>query len=86
MEIFCKRLIELRKIFGYTQRDMANMLHISQPSYIRYELGTSEPTQQNLVNIANIFDVSLDYLLGRVDLWTAKNVFNYTLNKKHTKI
>ena len=68
MEIFCKRLIELRKMFGYSQRDMAKMLNISQPSYIRYEQGTSEPKQVNLVKLANIFDVSIDYLLGRVDL------------------
>ncbi len=44
---------------------MAEKLGISQPSYIRYESGTSEPTLENLTKIANILDVSVDYLLGR---------------------
>ena len=65
MKIFRERLLEQRKLYGYTQRDMAERLGISQISYVRYENGTSEPTQENLVKIADIFDVSTDYLLGR---------------------
>ena len=65
MKLFRERLLEQRKLYGYTQRDMAERLGISQPSYVRYENGTSEPTQENLVKIADIFDVSTDYLLGR---------------------
>lgn len=68
MKIFQKRLQEQRTLFKYTQREMAEKLDISQPSYIRYENGTSEPTQENLVKIADIFDVSVDYLLGRKEL------------------
>lgn len=67
MEIFCKRLTELRKQYKYTQQKMADLLGISQPSYIRYENGSAEPTQTNLVKIADVFDVSVDYLLGRKD-------------------
>lgn len=47
---------------------MADILGISQPSYIRYENDTSEPTQETLVKIADTFDVSVDYLLGRSDV------------------
>lgn len=68
MKIFEERLKEQRKMFKLTQRDMAEKLGISQPSYIRYENGSSEPSQENLVKIADIFDVSVDYLLGRADL------------------
>ena len=68
MKIFQDRLLEQRKLYGYTQRDMAKLLNITQPSYIRYENGTSEPTQENLIKIADLFDVSLDYLLGRTNL------------------
>ena len=67
MKIFQNRLIEQRKIYGYTQRQVAEMLKIAQPSYIRYENGTAEPTQETLVKIADIFDVSIDYLLARKD-------------------
>ena len=68
MKIFQVRLIELRKQYGYTQIMMAEKLNIKQPSYIRYEKGESEPTLENLVKIADVFDVSVDYLLGRADL------------------
>lgn len=68
MKVFEKRLTELRKINGLTQRAMAEKLCITQPSYIRYENGTSEPRQEILVKIADIFDVSVDYLLGRADI------------------
>lgn len=67
MEIFQDRLREERKALGLTQRDMADKLGITQPSYIRYESGTSEPSLSRLVQIAEILDVSIDYLLGRKD-------------------
>lgn len=68
MKVFAERLTELRKQYKYTQRQMADILGISQPSYIRYENNTSEPTQENLVKLADAFDVSVDYLLGRSDV------------------
>ena len=68
MKVFQERLFALRKEFEYTQREVAQMLGISQPSYIRYENGTSQPNLQTLAKIADIFDVSADYLLGREKL------------------
>ena len=68
MKVFAERLTELRKQYKYTQRQMADILGISQPPYIRYENDTSEPTQENLVKLADAFDVSVDYLLGRSDV------------------
>ena len=68
MFVFSERLLNLRKTYAYTQRYMAKQLNVAQPSYIRYEQGTAEPTQENLVKIADIFDVSVDYLLGRKEL------------------
>lgn len=68
MKIFQEHLIELRKQFRYTQREIALKLNISQPSYIRYEIGTSGPTLENLCKLADIFDVSTDYLLVRTDI------------------
>lgn len=67
MKIFQERLIEQRKLNNVTQRQLANYLQIAQPSYIRYENGKAEPTLENLVKIADYFDVSVDYLLGRIE-------------------
>ena len=46
---------------------MADYLQMAQPSYIRYENGSAEPSLENLVKIADYFDVSVDYLLGRAE-------------------
>ena len=68
MEIFQRRLKEERLVNVFTQRDMAERLNITQPSYIRYENGKAEPSLENLLKIAEIFDVSVDYLLGRAEI------------------
>ncbi|MDE6667680.1 MAG: helix-turn-helix domain-containing protein [Clostridia bacterium] len=65
MKIFQERLLEQRKLNKLTQNEVAAYLKISQPSYIRYENGSAEPSYDNLVKIADLFDVSVDYLLGR---------------------
>lgn len=67
MEIFIKNLTEQRKLNKMTQRQVAEYLGISQPSYIRYENGSAQPTLENLVKLADLFDVSVDYLLGRTE-------------------
>lgn len=67
MKIFQQRLLEQRKLNNMTQTQVANYLGISQPSYIRYENGGSEPSFENLVKIADLFDVTTDYLLGRTN-------------------
>ena len=68
LQIFPKRLKELRLEAGYTQTALAELLHIKQQSYIRYEYGTGEPNLQTLVTLSEIFGVSVDYLLGLADL------------------
>lgn len=65
MKVFCERLIEQRKLNNLTQRQIADMLGIKQPSYIRYEKGDAQPSLESLVKLADIFDVSIDFLLGR---------------------
>ncbi len=67
MNIFRERLDELRKLNKMTQVNVAEYLNISQPSYIRYENGGAEPSLENLVKLADLFDVTTDYLLGRTN-------------------
>ncbi|MGN0744950.1 MAG: helix-turn-helix domain-containing protein [Christensenellales bacterium] len=68
MKKFQTALVEQRKLNHLTQRDVAKHLGIAQSSYIRYENGKSEPTLENLVKLADLFDVSVDYLLGRKEI------------------
>lgn len=61
---FSERLKDLRKQAGLTQVDVAEKLGISQPAYASWERGIKKPTQENLVKIAQILNVSVDYLVG----------------------
>ncbi len=67
MKIFQERLVELRKLNNLTQRQVADYLKIAQPSYIRYENGSSQPSLESLVKLADLFETSIDYLCGRVE-------------------
>ena len=73
MSTFAQRLKELRTEHGMTQQYLASLLNIKQQSYIRYEYGTGEPSLGTLINIARIFNVTTDYLLGLSDEYW----FNY---------
>jgi len=60
-----KRLRECRENKKVTQREVAGFLGITVPAYQRYELGLREPNISALNKLADYFDVSVDYLLGR---------------------
>ena len=63
--MFNKRLNETRKIKGITAQCMADRLDMMERSYRNYESGKRSPTLETLVNIADILDVPVDYLLCR---------------------
>ena len=61
---FSERLKELRKKAHLTQVELASKLGIVQSSYADWERGKKKPTQDNLVKIAQVLNVSVDYLVG----------------------
>ena len=61
---FSERLKNLRKQANFTQVEVAEKLGISQPAYASWERGVKKPTQGNLVKIAQVLNVSVDYLVG----------------------
>lgn len=67
MSTFQERLISLKKEKQVLQKDIADNLSISLRSYQDYEKGNAEPKMKYLIEIADYFDVSLDYLVGRTD-------------------
>lgn len=68
MAEFRERLRLLRKEHGLKQREMADQLGLALNSYQCYEYATRFPDFQGLIAIADFFDVSLDYLVGRSDV------------------
>ncbi len=65
--IFNERLKLLRKEHGLTQNQMAEKLSIALRNYQRFEADGCTPNYVNLIKLADIFDISLDYLTGRTE-------------------
>lgn len=59
------KLKELRKEKKQTQDDIAKLLNVAHSTYNGYEKETSEPTIETLKKLADYYNVSLDYLVGR---------------------
>lgn len=68
MKIFSLRLKELRIEAELTQQQLAEMLDVRQQSYARYENGSGEPNLDTVAKLAEIFNVSCDYLLGMSEI------------------
>lgn len=66
--MFSKRLKYLRKEKKLTQNDMAELLGITRQGYAKYENELGEPDIKAIHKLANFFDVSTDFLLGRSDI------------------
>ena len=66
-KILAERLKQCRKDKGYTQLQAAIYCDITEKAYQNYELMTREPKIEILIKIADLYDVSIDYLVGRVD-------------------
>lgn len=62
-----ERLQEQRIKKGKTQQEMADFLGLKLRVYQYYESGDRKPILENLIILADFFDVSLDYLVGRKD-------------------
>ena len=60
-----ERMKELRKERRLRQEDIAAALGLSLSAYCRYEQGKREPTASVLEDMADYYNVSVDYLLGR---------------------
>ena len=67
MSVFSDRLRDLRKETGKKQVALAEYLDVLPRTVRSYESGRLVPSFERLVKIADFFDVSADYLLGRSD-------------------
>lgn len=59
------RLIRTKQGREWTQTVVANALHVSQATYARFEKGYREPSLTFIVNFADLFEISIDTILGR---------------------
>ena len=62
-----RRIKEMREDRDLTQSRIADMLNMSQTGYSKYETGENDIPIRVLIALADFYDTSVDYLLGRVD-------------------
>ena len=58
-------LKKLRLLNQKSQKEIAESIDISAPAYFKYENNEAKPTIENLIKLANLYNVSIDYLVGR---------------------
>jgi transcriptional regulator with XRE-family HTH domain len=63
-----QRLRDLREDRDLNQTEVAKMLGMSQTGYSKYETGENDIPTAALIKLADFYDTSIDYLLGRTDI------------------
>ena len=63
-----ERLKEIREDKGYTQTEIAKILHTTQQQYSKYELGIQIIPLEKIVILAKFYQTSVDYLIGLTDI------------------
>ncbi|MDY4692441.1 MAG: helix-turn-helix transcriptional regulator [Blautia sp.] len=62
-----QRIQDLRTDSDLSQKQISQILHISQRSYSHYETGSRNIPVEMLIRLANYYNISIDYLVGRTD-------------------
>ena len=66
--MYYNRIKEVREDKGYTQNDIAKILNTTQQQYSKYELGIQIIPLEKINTLANYYNTSIDYLVGRTDV------------------
>jgi len=67
LDEFARRLSELMRLHSAQKKDIAEYLGVTYRQFHRYETGEGKPDYYGLLKLADFFNVSLDYLVGRTD-------------------
>lgn len=73
------RIKSEREKLGLTQFDLSKKLNVSQQTIGSWEVGRTEPSTENLQKLSELFNTSLDYLLGKSDI---RNPESLTLDEE----
>lgn len=63
--MFSENLKNARKKAGYSQKELANLLYVSQQAVAKWEVGSATPSPEMLSKIAEVLNVSADFIIGR---------------------
>ena len=80
------RLKELREENGLSQKKLADSIDTSQRNIGRWENGENEPTMSQLVKLANYFNCSIDFLVGKEDDYVDVLTNSTSLSSREQKL
>ena len=81
MDTLGEKLRSLREEMGCTQKKIADKIHVERATYSFYESGNRLPSYEKLIMLADLYDVSVDYLVGRKNRFEPSN-FDIDLQEK----
>ena len=82
---FGELLTDLRTEKNYTQQELSDVLNVSRPTISNYESDVHYPDIENLIKIADFFEMSLDYLLGRIQFRVDFKMLNHLYFRSNDK-
>lgn len=84
MTAFPTRLQTIRKIKGLSQEDLSKQVNTTKSTISNYENGHSTPSNDMLIQLADVLETTTDYLLGRTDLshYPDSDLINLNLTPK----
>ncbi|MDE4542296.1 helix-turn-helix transcriptional regulator [Thermoanaerobacterium sp. R66] len=82
---FKDRLKDLRNEYKKDRYELAKFLNVSYSTIAKYESGLRSPDKETLNKLANYFNVSVDYLLGRTDIRNPEKIVQDKLTEKDKK-
>lgn len=65
MSYFSEKLYELRKEKNLSQEELAEKLNVARQTISKWETGSTTPDTNNLIELSNIFEISIEDLLGK---------------------
>lgn len=88
MTLMGQRIKTLRKNAGMTQQELGQKLNVTKVSVCCYEKGTRIPSLDTLVDLSNVFNVSLDYFVGNDTFVVAEedNTYGMKMAKEEIQI
>ncbi|MBO6264667.1 MAG: helix-turn-helix transcriptional regulator [Acidaminococcaceae bacterium] len=76
-----EKLRILREELHCTQKEIAEKIHVERATYSFYENNSRLPSYEKLIMLADLFNVSIDYLIGRTDRFSPSS-FDINLDEK----
>jgi len=81
-----KKLKELREERGYLQKFVADKIGVRSNTLSGYENGTRSPDPEMLIKLAELYEVSTDYLLGRTNPSNKSDIYEQNIDKELKEI